>query len=130
MEIVKGGKKVLSVEEMMAAPDIEYDEVPAFGGIVRIGSIDSGQMIEFIEANEGPAKRTAGLRMIIESIVDAEGKRIGNYTQLEQWKHRSQKTCDKIITAILKLNGLDKASKAAAGNASSEAPVSGASPTA
>ena len=130
MEIVKGDKKVLSVEEMMAADDIEYVEVEAFGGIVRLGSIDAGDMIDFVEANEGPAKRTAGLRMIIKSIVDAEGKRIGHDNQLEQWKHRSQKTCDKIITAILKLNGLDKASKAAAGNASSEAPASGASPTA
>ena len=129
MEIVKGNKKILNVEEMMAADDIEYAEVEAFGGLVRIGSIDAGDMIEFVESNEGPAKRTAGLRMIIKSLVDAEGTRIGKPEDLQRWMRRSQKTCNSLVDAILKLNGLDKAAKAAAGNASSEAPASGASPT-
>jgi hypothetical protein len=87
-------------------------------------------MIEFVETNEGPGKRTAGLRMIIKSLVDADGKRIGKDEHLQLWMRRSQKTCNSLVDAILKLNGLDKESKAAAGNASSEAPVSGASPTA
>ena len=129
MEIVKGNKKILNVEEMMAADDIEYAEVEAFGGLVRIGSIDAGDMIEFVESNEGPAKRTAGLRMIIKSLVDVEGTRIGKPEDLQRWMRRSQRTCNNLVDAILKLNGLDKATKAAAGNASSEAPASGASPT-
>ena len=44
-------KKVLTVEEMMAADDIEYAEVEAFDGVVRIGSIDAGSMIEFVAPN-------------------------------------------------------------------------------
>jgi hypothetical protein len=117
------GKKILSFEEMMAADDIEYVEVEAFGGIVRLGSIDAGDMIEFVETNEGPGKRTAGLRMIIKSLVDAEGKRIGKDEHLQQWMKRSQKTCNKLVDEILKLNGLDKAAKEKAGNASGEAPA-------
>ena len=117
MGIVKD-KKILSVEEMMAAEDIQYAEVEAFGGIVRIGSIDAGQMIEFVESNEGPGKRTAGLRLIIKSLVDGEGSRIGKDEHLQLWMRRSQKTCNRIVEEILKLNGLDKdAAKAAAGNA-------------
>ena len=130
MEIVKGNKKILNVEEMMAADDIEYAEVEAFGGLVRIGSIDAGDMIEFVESNEGPAKRTAGLRMIIKSLVDVEGTRIGKPEDLQRWMRRSQRTCNNLVDAILKLNGLDKATKAAAGNVPSEVPASGASPTA
>ena len=119
MEIVKGGRKVLSVEEMMAAEDIQYAEIEAFGGIVRIGSIDAGDMIEFIETNEGPAKRTAGLRLIIKSLVDDEGKRIGKDEHLQLWMRRSQKTCNRIAETILELNGISKddAKKAVAGNA-------------
>jgi len=116
-------KKVLSVEEMMAADDIEYTEVEAFGGIVRLGSIDAGSMIEFVESNEGPAKRTAGLRLIIKSLVDGNGARIGKEEHLQSWMKRSQKTCNRLVDEILKLNGLDKSAKAAAGNASSEAPA-------
>lgn len=116
MEIVK---KILSVDEMMAAEDIQYAEVEAFGGTVRIGSIDAGQMIEFVESNEGPSKRTAGLRMIIKSLVDAEGVRIGKDEHLQLWMKRSQKTCNAIVQKILELNGLDSdaAKKATAGNA-------------
>jgi hypothetical protein len=118
MDLVKSDKKVLSVEEMMA-DDIQYDDVEAFGGLVRIGSIDAGTMIEFVESNEGQAKRTAGLRLIIESLVDAEGNRIGKPEHLQLWMKRSQKTCNAIVEKILVLNGLDKdaAKKAVAGNA-------------
>lgn len=115
------GMKILSVDEMLAAEDIEYVNVEAFGGLVRLGSIDAGKMIEFAESNEGPAKRTAGLRLIIDSLVDAENKRIGDPKTLERWKRRSQKTCNKLVAAVLKLNGLDEAAKRALGNASGEA---------
>lgn len=112
-------KKVLSVEEMMAADDIEYAEVEAFGGVIRIGSIDAETMIAFVESNEGPAKRTAGLRLIIKSLVDEHGNRIGKDEHLQRWKTKSQKTCNKIVQAILKLNGLseEQAKQATEGNA-------------
>jgi hypothetical protein len=120
--------KALTVEQMMAADDIQYAEVPAFGGVVRIGSIDAGQMIDFVESNEGPAKRTAGLRLIIQSLVDDDGNRIGDMKDLERWKRRSQKTCNALVAEILKLNGLDDAAKKVLGNDSGEA-LGGASPT-
>ena len=105
---MEGVKKYLSADEMLDAKDIEYAEVEAFGGIVRIGSIDAGQMIEFTEGNKGPAKRNAGLRMIIQSLVDGEGNRIGDMKDLDRWKKRSQKTCNKIVKAALELNGLNE----------------------
>jgi hypothetical protein len=104
-------RRSLSVEEMMAAKDIEYDEIEAFGGIVRIGSIDSGEMITFMERNEGPAKRTAGLRLIISSLVDDDGNRIGKDEHLQFWMKRSQKTCNRIVEAIMRLNGLGDSTK-------------------
>lgn len=106
-------KKILTVAEMLDAKDIEYAEVEAFGGLVRLGSLEAGQMIEFQEANEGPAKRTAGLRMIIQSLVDEDGNRIGDMKTLEQWKRRSQRTCNRIVEAVLKLNGIGETAKKA-----------------
>jgi hypothetical protein len=107
-------KKVLTVEEMLSADDIEFDEVAAFGGTVRIGSIDAGKMIEFQEAQNTPAKKNAGLRLIIESIVNEKGERLGNWpVDLQRWKTRSQKTCERLVAAILKLNGMGDAAKKA-----------------
>ena len=111
MEIVKvdgAVKKYLSNDEMLDAKDIEFAEVEAFGGLVRVGSIEAGQMIEFVEANKGPAKRNAGMRLIIQSLVDAEGNRIGDMKDLDRWKRRSQKTCNNIVKAVLELNGLNE----------------------
>ncbi len=113
--------KVLSIDEIIAAPDVQYDTVDAWGGKVRIGSIDAGTMLDFVESNDGPAKRTAGLRLLIKSLVDAEGNRIGTEKHLEAFKKKDSATIDRVVTKILKLNGLDEKVKQARGNASGEA---------
>lgn len=100
-------KKVLSVEDMLNTPDVEYDEVELWGGLVRIATISAGDMVTFLESNEGPAKKTAGLRILIKSLVDREGNRIGNDTHLEGFKKKSNKNVLKLVNAVTKLNGLD-----------------------
>jgi hypothetical protein len=99
--------KVLSFDDILSANDTRYDEVEVWGGVVRIGSLTAGDMIEFVESNEGPAKRTAGLRLIIKSLVDADGKRIGQDSHLDGLRKKDNESTSKVIKAILKLNGLD-----------------------
>jgi len=122
-------EKVLSVEEMLAAPDTRFHSVKLWGGIVRIGSLEAGDMLDFIESNEGPAKRTAGLRLIIRSLVDDRGVRIGTDKHLEGFKKKNAQDINTLVGEILKLNGMDEAARKVLGNASSEAPIGG-SPTA
>ena len=113
-------EKLLSIEDIKDAPDTEYDTVDAFGGKVRIGTLDSGTLLDFLEANKGPAKRTAGLRLIVASLVDKDGNRIGEPHHLEIFRKKSAKECTKLITAIRRLNGLE-VEKEEVKNVSSEA---------
>lgn len=122
--------KFLSIEEISNSSDIQYAdvEVPEWGGTVRFGSLDAGELIDFIEANDGPAKRNAGIRLIIKSLVDENNNRIGTDRHLEIFKKKSAKVCSRLVDDILRLNGLDAKGKDVPKNVSSEADTD-ASPT-
>jgi hypothetical protein len=122
--------KLLNIEDITSASDIQYVEieVPEWGGTVRFGTLDAGDLIDFIERNDGPAKRNAGLNLIIKSLVDEAGNRIGTDKHLEAFKKKSAKVCSRLVDEVLKLNGLDAKNKDVAKNVSSEVSVD-ASPT-
>lgn len=96
-----------SMDEILAAPDIEYTTVPGWNGLIRIGSLTAGDMIEWTEANDGEAKRTAGLRLIVKSLVNSEGKRIGTDKDISKLRAKSHKVTEQVVKAILKLNGFN-----------------------
>src|SRR5262245_13876768 len=85
------GRVFESMEDMLAEPDVEYATVPGWNGLIRIGSLTAGDMIEWTEANQGEAKRTAGLRLIVKSIVNSEGRRIGTDKHLPLLRTKSHK---------------------------------------
>lgn len=61
--------------------NVKYDTVEAYGTQVRIGSVSSADMLEWVEGNADPQKRKrAGLRLLVKSIVDAEGNRFPTET--------------------------------------------------
>ena len=97
------------MDEFLGKNDIEYAEVPVGvnGDVVRIGSLTAGDMIEWAEANEGEAKRTAGLRLIVKSLVDEQGNRIGKDSDIPRLRGKSQKWTQAIVKEILKHNGLE-----------------------
>lgn len=107
----KTNRKVVSFDDVKNANDVKFVEVPVpeWGGpgsVMRIGSLDAAAMMRFVEANEGVAKRTAGLRLIVESWVDDDGNRIGKMEHLEMLKTRNQGVLSRVVQAILDLNGL------------------------
>lgn len=105
----------LSMDEVAAAPDVEYDTVVAWAGKpIRIGSLTAADLIEWSEASEGEAKRTAGVRLIVRSMVDKDGNRIANDTHIGVFAKKSHKITETIVRAILKLNGMDVKADAAA----------------
>jgi hypothetical protein len=129
-EKVSEKKKLLGIDEIVEAQDIQFTEVevPEWGGTIRLGSLDAGELINFIEANDGPAKRNAGLRLIIKSLVNEDNKRIGTDAHLEHFKKKNAKVCSRLVDEILKLNGLDAKGKDVPKNISGEA-TSDVSPT-
>lgn len=99
-------QKILSIEEMFATDDTQFEvvDVPEWGGAIRIGSLRAGQMLDWVEANDGKAKRTAGIRLIIDSLVDAAGNRIGKSEMIERFKSRDHAVISRIVERILVLN--------------------------
>lgn len=100
-----------SVEELLAdgASEVEYAEVEGFkpGTKVRIGSVTAGDVILWSEANEGEAKRTAGLRLITKSLVDKDGKRYADDPHnIDKFRKMRHKETERIVEEILKLNGM------------------------
>jgi hypothetical protein len=109
-------EKVLSMEEFLSEPDVEYATIPGLkpGTVLRIGSLSAGDLIEWSEANEGDAKRTAGLRLIVKSMVDKDGVRIGTDKHIVALRNKSHKLTERLVKEILSLNGMTVAADAAA----------------
>lgn len=97
----------MSIEDFLE-DDTEYAEIPGLkdGQVVRIKSLTAGDIIEWSEASEGEAKRTAGLRLIIRSVVDAEGKLLMDDTYISTLRKKSHKITERIVREILRHNGM------------------------
>lgn len=122
--------KFLSIDDIDSADDIKIisREVPEWGGHLLLGSLPSSEMIDWVEASEGPAKRTAGLRLLVKSLVNEKGERIGTDRHLQIFKKKSAVVCNQILDDIIALNGLNKKAQAEIKNDLSETDTS-VSPT-
>lgn len=101
---------VSSMNEILGADDVEYKVIPGFkaGQTLRIGSLTAGDLIEWSEANEGEAKRTAGLRLITKSLVNNDNVRYADDPKnIQAFKAKTHKATENIVKEILKLNGMN-----------------------
>ena len=119
----------LSVSDIEKQEDVQFAivDVPEWKdaagkpGKIRLGSLTGEDMIEWTESNEGPAKRSAGLRLIIKSLVDSKGERTGSDRMLSVLQKRNTAVLNRLVREILKLNGMTKEQQEASKNGSSEA---------
>ena len=112
--------KVLSVAEMLEADDIEYVQVPAWGGVVRLATIDAETGSRWADTQEKDPKN-AGLIILVASMVDAEGTRIGTIEHVAAFQRKGVATLNRLVTKALTLNGVGPGAVAAAKNDSGEA---------
>lgn len=110
-----------SMDEILSsgAADVEYAVIDGWkpGMKVRIGSVTAGDMIEWSEANEGEAKRTAGLRLITKSLVNSKGERYADDPRnIPKFRAMRHKETERIVREILKLNGMNVKQDAATKN--------------
>ena len=110
-----------SVDEMLASgpTDVEYDVIDGFrdGEKIRIGSVSAGDIIEWQDMLEGPAKRNAGLKLICKSLVGPAPANIrfaDNDRFIAKFKEIRHKDTERILKAIVKLNGMNVKDEAAA----------------
>lgn len=129
-----------TLSELETANAVRYAEVEAYGKKrVVLGSVNSEDMIEWLEANDAE-KKEAGLRLLVKSVVEVvkrdedgtivEAKRIPKDVRedwVERFRKKDARENGKVIREALKLNGLDRAAALikSLGNASG-----GASPAA
>ena len=99
---------VESMDEILSTNDVVYDTIEAWGKKVRIVSLSANDFIEWQEANDTPAKKTAGIRLFIKSIVNRKGEHIGKPEHGEPLKKKSFREIIKVVNKILVLNGLNK----------------------
>ena len=108
---------ILSVEQMLSASDEEFAEIPTWKikdpktgqlvqGFTRIGSLNADDVIEWRESSDGPAKRTMGIRLFVNSLVDENNNRIGSQKHYEAFKKKSNAIQERVLGEIIKMNGL------------------------
>lgn len=121
--------KYMTADELDMIEDTQFVDVhvPEWKRTLRFGSLTANDMLNWVDANDGPAKKTAGLRLIIDSMVDGDGNRIGNDKMINSLKRRNADVIRRLVEEVLKLNGMN-IDRDKEKNASSEASI-GASPT-
>lgn len=97
--------------EASGATDVEYDVIDGFkpNEKFRIGSVTAGDIIAWSEANEGEAKKTAGLRLICRSLVGPPPANIryaDDDKNIARFRNVRHKEVLRVVNAILKLNGM------------------------
>lgn len=106
---------ILSVQEMLEADDVEFRTIPAWKikkngkeiqGYVRIASLSAEEIAEWRDTADGPAKKTMITRLFVNSLVDKDGKRIGNQSHYIDFKKKSAAIQERVAAEILDLNGL------------------------
>jgi len=109
-------KLILSVDQMLSADDVEYAEIPAWKikgpngemtqGYVRIASLSAEDVAAWRDTSEGPAKKTMGVRLFVNSLVDEKGTRIGGPQHYEAFKKKSNAVQERVLAEILKMNNM------------------------
>lgn len=87
----------------------KFDTVEAYGTTVRVGSVSSHDMLEWLDGNKDEAKkRVSGVRLIVKSITDENGERFPESEQDEVVKDFLNKDAienGKVLVKVLRLNG-------------------------
>ncbi len=105
----------LSFEQFMEEDPVEYDVVRLPKGACRIGSVTGQEWAEWTEMRESPeGRKKSGGWLIAISLVDGNGRRIGDPTKAAEIVKKNLKTSELILRAIFALNGISKDTKAEA----------------
>lgn len=105
--------KVFSFDDLRkpACTGKTFEDVPAYGGSVKIATLSSKFMIEWLEENDDPIrKKQAGLRLLVKSLVDPVTLEPLPEEQLDEmievFRLKDSRENSKVVAAALKLNGL------------------------
>lgn len=109
--------RFMSKEQILASADFNYEEIEAFGGIVRIREMSAeereGFEKEFSKAGAGTGSvdlskvgKNMRARLVVSCVVDAAGQNIFADQDVEKLAKKSASDVDKIFSACMKLSGI------------------------
>lgn len=99
----------LSAEDLLSAsPEVKYKKIPVWGKNVWIQLVTAEDILIWNELNEGPAKRTAGARLMVRSIVKSPEEPVQLLTEdaIPTLLKKDHASSEKIIKEILTFNGM------------------------
>lgn len=118
--------KIFSLESFKQQdPGFKFTEVEAHGGEFRLRSLDSLDMIDWIEKDnlDDGKRRHSGLRLAVRSMVDADGNKVPGWTEAEPEGQREEffrlflardaNENAKVIAAAYEVNGMRRKKPAA-----------------
>jgi hypothetical protein len=89
--------------------NVKYDTVEAYGETVRIGSVSSADMLEWVEGNADPTKKKiSGLRLLVKSLTDDTGARYSpeEYNEVvADFAAKDAQENGRVLRQVLVLNG-------------------------
>jgi hypothetical protein len=113
---------IMGFEDILAATNVQYVEVDAWGKKTGLMSITAGEVLEWLEQKELPGQRKeAGLLLLARSFVTAEKSRLCDTPEKEQMmvgslKLKDSKTVNTLTNRVLVLNGIIEETVAQAKN--------------
>ncbi len=99
-------EKILSLEEIYAANDLEYlvEPVPEWGGSIVLGELDAGTMLEFRNLDDKTV--APGLWLLSQALCDKDHNRIGSPAIVERMLKKNRKVVNRLVGKVLAMNEL------------------------
>lgn len=110
---------LLSRQAILVVQDISTQdvEVPEWGGAVRVRQMTVAERKEFATKSKDTDSTAMGVWMLCMLCVDEQGKPLFEQADVDELLKRSFQAVDRVIDAVLSVNGLgDKQIEAAAKN--------------
>jgi hypothetical protein len=108
-------KTAASFDEILNAKGTQYDTIEAYGIVLRLGSLSSADMLEWLSENNDSAKKErAGLRILVKALVDADGKRVPDNDRerfVDSFANKDNAENGRVIKKVLEMNGLRQPEK-------------------
>lgn len=109
-------KRLTTMADVDASQDTEFRTIDGYDRSEKIviGSLSAGDMLEWAEANEGEAKKTAGLRLLTKSFTTKDPddpaspdiRFADDPRNIDKFRKRNHQQTLRIVKEILDLNDM------------------------
>lgn len=103
-------EQIATFDDLLSSTAVEFATVTIDGKTYCIGSITGAEFVEWqtLRDSSPEAKKLASSVLISRSLVDADGKRIGDESKVAQLTKIKLKVSEALLDAIFKLNNINQ----------------------